>query len=230
MKKNYILIFLLCFLLKNIIEYKYNGPSDVGFGTKWKTVLNAGTKNIDNVLENSLVDVESKKANNRQINEYADKTLDYTSPAIPLKDKENSSTSSNYQSIPQVNDITDNYAVTDGGSTSLERALQPTQNSNNGISNYSNNNTFLASNGIYNGHGPSDFGVTDVAINGNNNGPQWGGNEVGLTGLPGTITPPDDNQVPIDGGLSILFAAAIGKGIKSLRTNKRVKVNKACTA
>ena len=217
MKRNYILIVLLCFLIKNVVEYNYNGPNDVGFGIKWKTIVNVGTKNIDNVLEKSLIDVESKEVNDKEMSKYADKTIDYTSPTLPLKDIEGSSASNSYAS----NNVGDNYAVTGNGSPVSDGGPQPTQNFDYAATTYGNNNSFLASNGISNSHGPSNFGATDVAINGGNNGPQWGGNEVGLMGnmLPGGGAPLPD--VPIDGGLSILLVAAIGKGVKSLRTKKK---------
>ena len=155
------------------------------------------------------------------MNKYSDKTIYCISPVIPLKDVENSSASSNYPSIPYTNEIADNYAVTGSSSSSSDGGLQLTQNSNNGITANNSFDTVLANNGIYNGHGPTDFGVTDIAINGNNNDPQWCGHEVGLMGLPVVVPPTDDNQVPIDGGLSILFAATIDQSLKSLRTKKK---------
>lgn len=214
MKKKYILLLLFCLFIKNLIEYKYDGPDTTSFWQKWTAVLNASSQVLDNDIESGLVNFKQGSNTNVDIN-YNNKITNTTNNTINFTSSNYNNYSSNI-TIPNYNQQpqTINYQV------------QYIYNNNN----VSSANNVLASNSIYVGKGPSDIGITnDLATAEQFSSSTWGNNDVGITGGPGGPGSGGGGDpfgggipvdTPIDGGLSLLMAVAVGKGIKSFRGKK----------
>ncbi len=217
MKKKYFLLLLFCLFVKNFIEYKYDGPAANSFWQKWTTVLNASSQILDNDIESSLVNFRQGSNTNLEV-DYNHPTK-HTTQNIPDFISSNQDNYSYHESIsyhnqqPQISNYQVQYIC-----------------NNNNIS-YSNN--VLASNGIYIGKGPSDIGITnDMATAEPFSSSTWGNTDVGINGGPGGPGSGSGDDpfgggipvdTPIDGGLSLLMAVAVGKGIKSLQKTRKNK-------
>ena len=214
MKKNYFLLILFCLFIKNTVEYKYDGPDTTSFWQKWTTVINANTQFLDNDIDRSLINFKQSSNTNLDI-DYKNKITYTTNNTINF-------TTHNYNNY--FSSITIPYCNQQPQTISYQ--VQYICNNDN-VS-YTNNG--LANNSIHVGKGPSDIGITnDLAAAKHFSSNTWGNNDVATTSDPGGPGSGGGSDpfgggipldTPIDGGLSLLMAVAIGKGIKSLRENK----------
>ena len=235
MKKRYIgILLILGFIIKNSVEYAYEGNQEDAFFDKWVSVINKSNQKIDNSVESSLAGITegNKNMSTPNLRTYGNEPSNVIAYGRIMQSKGgggNSSYGSNSPSyeLPSIPlSGTGNALANSGGNRGDGLIAYNNKGGSGGDMSYSGSSGSMA------GRGPSYQGMGDMAMaspetnigsgDGGGGGNVWGGNEVGVLGNPGGITdvPPD---TPIDGGLSLLFAAAIGRGIQSYRNKKQLK-------
>ncbi len=203
-----------------MIELSYNGASEDNFEYKLASAL--GSKKEPYV--NCNYEVWSITGDNKKSTQDIDAKEASESMTNGRIFSNNDVAFDNNYDQSSINNSSVNTIITENATD----PVTPTPNTNDGSSN------LYASNGIYNGIGPAVTGLNNnMAMPeqfGNSNSEVWGNNTENITfggpGGPGSGgvgdpfgggVPPD---TPIDGGLSVLLAAAIGKGINSFKKKK----------